>query len=197
MALLDLLPRQRACRAYRTDPVDDAIVRTILEAATRAPSAENRQPWVFVVVTETDRRAAIWQLAARAWAAGGSEAAARTLPATLHAHVDHGITSGFAGAPVTIVVGADLDRCHPATVGSSIFPAVQNLLLAATAHGLGSALTTIATVFADELAGLVRFPASIVPAAVIPLGHPAESLGSSRREPVEDHSHREEYGRGW
>ena len=58
-----------------------------------------------------------------------------------------------------LVVGADLDRCHRATIGSSIFPAVQNLLLAATAHGLGSALTTISTVFADELAALSRMSA--------------------------------------
>ena len=74
---------------------------------------------------------------------------------------------------------------------------LTRLLLAATAHGLGSALTTIATVFADDLAAIVGFPDSVVPLAVVPIGHPSRPLGSSRREPVEDHAHREEFGRGW
>ena len=192
-----LMARQRAHRTFLPDPIDDATMERLLESATRAPSAENRQPWQFVVVRGPDRRQAIWALAERAWSAGGRDAAAATLGDELHADVDHGITAGFAGAPVTIVVGADLDRCHAATIGSSVFPAVQNLLLAATAHGLGSALTTISTVFADDLREIVGFPASIVPVAVVPIGQPARRLGSSRREPVEDHAHREAYGNGW
>lgn len=196
-SLDELFTRQRAHRAFLSDPIDDDVIRRLLESATRAPSAENRQPWQFVVVTETDRRHTIWALAARAWVAGGRQAAAATLTDEMHADVDHGITAGFAGAPVTIVVGADLRRCHATTIGSSVFPAVQNLLLAATAHGLGSALTTISTVFADDLREVVGFPDSIVPVAVLPIGRPARRLGSSRREPVEDHAHREVYGNGW
>ena len=192
-----LFGRQRAHRAFLPEPVDDEIIRTLLADAIRAPSAENRQPWQFVVVTEARRRAAIWELAARAWAAGGRVAAEATLSTDLHADVDHGITTGFAGAPVTIVVGADLERCHTSTIGASVFPAVQNLLLSATAHGLGSALTTISTVFGDDLREIVGFPDTIVPVAVVPVGHPARRLGSSRREPVDDHAHREEYGNGW
>ena len=67
---------------------------------------------------------------------------------------------------------------------SSIFPAIQNLLLAAGALGLGSALTTIATAFADELRDAVGLPETVVPVAVVPLGVPARPLGPPRREPV-------------
>ena len=80
------------------------------------------------------------------------------------------------------------------TVPSSIFPALQNLLLAAGAVGLGSALTTIATAFAAELREIVGLPEALVPVAVVPLGYPAQPLGPPRREPFADHTHRDTYG---
>ena len=193
-ALHDLLPRQRACRAYLPDPIDDDRILALLEAATRAPSAENTQPWQFVVVSDADRLGEIWDLARKAYEYPNLVRTRGTLPPALHDEVDQGITSGFGAAPVSIVVGADTDRCSANLVGSSIFPAVQNLLLAATAHGLGSALTTISTVFAGKLAAVVGFPDSVLPVAVVPLGHPAKPLGLSRREPVADHVHRDVYG---
>ena len=106
-------------------------------------------------------------------------------------------TSSIVVPLKSIVVAVDTTKVDPSTVGSSIWPAVQNLLVAATAHGLGSALTTIATILRDELRSLVGLPDHIDPVGVVPLGHPARTLGSSRREPVEDHAHREEYGSGW
>jgi nitroreductase len=96
-----------------------------------------------------------------------------------------------------IVVCTDTERGHPATVGSSVFPATQNLLLAATALGLGSALTTISVGFADELRELLALPAHVAPQAVIPLGHPAKPLGPPRREPFADHTHRDRFGNPW
>lgn len=192
-----VMRRQRAHRTFTDDPVDDATVTELLELATRAPSAQNAQPWEFVVVRDPARRAALWELGARVWAMGGSEAARAAVPAEMHADVDHGITAGFAAAPVSIVIGVDTTKVAPGTGGSSIWPAVQNLLLAATARGLGSALTTIATIQHAELRALVGLPDHIDPVAVVPLGHPARRLGSSRREPVVDHAHREEYGTPW
>ena len=127
-----LLARQRACRSFLPDPVDDATIETVLAAACRAPSAENSQPWVFVVVSEPDHRRAIWELGERAWQHGGRQAS-WSLPRQLRDDVDRGLTGGYADAPVTVVVAADRTRCRSETVGSSIFPAVQNLLLAATA----------------------------------------------------------------
>ena len=195
--MADVLRHQRACRSFTDQPVDDELVTTLLELATRAPSAQNLQPWQFVVVRDADRRRRVWALAARVWEMAGADASRDVVPGTMHADVAHGVTEGFAGAPVTVVVGFDTERSDRGTMASSIWPAVQNLMIAATAHGLGSALTTIATFLGDDLRAEVGLPATIEPVAVIPLGYPAVPLGSSRREPVEDHAHREEYGRGW
>jgi nitroreductase len=95
------------------------------------------------------------------------------------------------------VVAADTERCLEATVASSTFPAVQNLLLAAGALGLGSALTTLTTAFGAELRDAVGLPEHVRPVAVVPLGRPRGPLGPPRREPVAEHTHRERYGQGW
>ncbi len=196
--VFDVIHRQRAHRAFSDRPVSDDDVARVLDAATFAPSAENRQPWVFFVVRDETERATIHELALRAWEGGGRDFSATRLPAELLADVDHGIAGGgYRAAPVVIVVCADTERGHPATVGSSVFPATQNLLLAATALGLGSALTTISIGFADELRELLALPAHIAPQAVIPLGHPTKPLGPPRREPFADHTHRDRFGHPW
>jgi nitroreductase len=102
---------------------------------------------------------------------------------------------GVSDAPVLVVVGADTERCLPPTIGSSVFPAVQNLLLAATALGLGSALTTLGTLLADDLRQLLSLPDAVVPVAVVPLGWSAALLGPPRREPISTKVHDEQYGR--
>jgi nitroreductase len=188
---------QRACREFSDDPVDDDLVARVLDAATFAPSAENRQPWEFVVVREPRTRAQLGDLTRRAWEAGGREFAASRLDAKLLSDVDAGATGGVAGAPVIIVVCADVERGLVQTVPSSIFPATQNLLLAATALGLGSALTTITTSFAAEMRELLGLPEHLVPVAVVPIGRPTRSLGPPRREPFAAHTHRERYGSDW
>jgi nitroreductase len=189
--------RQRAHRRFSPDPVSDDVVARLLTAATYAPSAENRQPWEFVVVRDEPRRAAIAGIMQRAWEASGrTYSAARLTPAVLH-HVDDGMTGGFATAPVMIVVAGDTERGFKQTLPSSVFPAVQNLLLAATALGLGSALTTIATVSASDLAPVVGLPEHVVPLAVVPVGWPARALGPPKREPFEHHTYREVFGRPW
>jgi nitroreductase len=113
------------------------------------------------------------------------------------ADVDRGATGGVADAPVNVVVCADTERGLEATVASSIFPCIQNLLLAATAVGLGSALTTIATGFRSELQDLLGLPAPVWPVAVVPLGHPARALGPPKRDPFSAHTHRDRYELRW
>ena len=188
---------QRACRAFADTPVDDATIARILDAAVRAPSAENKQPWEFVVVRDVDRRAAIGALMTRAWETAGRAFSRDRLPAAMLADVERGATGGIAAAPVHIVVGADTRRGLEATAAESIYPAVQNLLLAAAAVGLGSALTTIALGYGDELRALVGFPAPVRPMAVVPVGYPVRPLGPSRRDPFAVHTHREQYGVTW
>jgi nitroreductase len=189
--------RQRAHRDYADTPVSDQALEHMLEAATYAPSAENRQPWEFVVVRDGERRAAIGMLLQRAWESVGRRFSEGRLPSKLLADVERGATGGLAAAPVAIVVCADVARGLEQTAPSSIFPAVQNLLLAATALGLGSALTTIGVGYRSELRNLLRLPEHVVPMAIVPVGHPARPLGPPRREPFSAHTHRERYGSPW
>ena len=195
--LFAVVGRQRACREFSADPVSDDDLAPLLVAATHAPSAENRQPWEFVIVRDAAARATIGELTQRAWEAHGRAFSETRLSPKLLAEVDRGATGGIAGAPVHVVVCADLERGLEVTVGSSIFPAIQNLLLAATAVGLGSALTTITTAFATELTELLALPPTVRPVAVIPIGWPARPLGKPRREPFAEHTHREQYGKAW
>jgi nitroreductase len=193
----DVVHGQRACRAFRDDAVPDEVVARLLAAATHAPSAENRQPWLWVVVRHPDRRAAIGDLMRRAWEAGGRAWSEGRLPDSLLAEVDRGATGGLASAPVMVVVAGDTERSHPNALAASIFPAVQNLLLAAAAEGLGSVLTTLALRHADELSALLGLPAHLVPMAVVPLGHPARPAGTPRRRPLSEVARREDYATPW
>jgi len=193
----DVVLRQRACRRFSTEPVDDALVERCIEAATHAPSAENRQPWEFVVVRDAERRAAIGRLTRNAWRGGGRAHSEERLPPKLLAEVDAGAEGGVADAPVLVVVCGNGDTGMPVTLPSSIFPAVQNLLLAASALGLGSALTTLALLQDDELRTLLSLPPAVRPMAIVPLGWPAAPLGSPRRLPVTERTHREVFGRPW
>jgi nitroreductase len=181
-AFFDLVLRQRACRDFAPDPVPDEDVARMLEAAVHAPSAENAQPWVFVVVRDVDRRRRIAELTRRLWDGGAGDHSRPRLAAGLFAEVDGAIRSGFGGAPLLVVVAGDgRDPTTRATLGASVFPAVQNLLLAANALGYGSALTTLPTVAAAELRDLVQLPEGLEPMAVVPIGLPARPLGRPRR----------------
>jgi nitroreductase len=193
----DVVLRQRACRAFLSDAPDDALVERVLEAATFAPSAENKQPWVFVVVRDHRKRAAIGDLYRRAWEGGAKAHSESRLTPTLLDEVDKGAQGGIAAAPVLVVVGGDTRVGNPRAMAASVFPAVENMLLAAGALGLGTALTTLALVFSDELAKIVGFPIEVQPIAVVPLGWPAWTLGRPSRHPVAEKTHRDTYGSPW
>jgi nitroreductase len=193
----DVVHRQRACRAFGDDAVDDATVERVLEAATFAPSAENRQPWVFVVVRDAERRASIGALTRQAWEAGGRAHSESRLSPGLLADVEGGAQGGVAGAPVLVVVCGDTGLGDRRVMEASVFPAIQNLLLAATALGLGSSLTTLPLVFGQELASIVALPEHVLPMAVIPLGWPARPLSPPRRRPVAEKAYRETFGIPW
>jgi nitroreductase len=195
--LFDVVGRQRACREFRPDPVDDELVERCLRAATFAPSAENRQPWVFVVVRDPGLRAVIGELTRRAWRGGGRQHSEPRLTSALLADVERGAEGGVAGAPILVVVCGDTRLGLEVTLSASIFPAIQNLLLAATALGLGSALTTLSVAFGDELRAHLSLPEQVRPLAVVPLGWPVRSLGAPQRQPVTENAHRDRYGTGW
>jgi len=188
---------QRAQRAFTAEPVPDDLVERVLEAATYAPSAENTQPWVFIVVRDDAARGRIGELNRQAWEGGGRDFSRPRLSPEVFAKVEAGATGGIADAPVLVVVCGDASRCVEAVLESSVWPAVQNLLLAAHALGLGSALTTITTVFGDEMRSLLALPDHVRALGVVPLGWPARQLGPPRRAPVAEKTFRERYGEPW
>ncbi|HUA94509.1 MAG TPA: nitroreductase family protein [Acidimicrobiales bacterium] len=188
---------QRACRRFSDRSVDDELVSRCLTAATHAPSAENRQPWVFVVVREAALREAVGDLTRRLWRQAGRQHSEGRLSRALLADVEQGAEGGIAGAPVLVVVCGDARIGLEPTLPSSVYPAVQNLLLAANACGLGSAMTTLATVAAGELRELLDLPEEVHPMAVVPLGWPAAPPGPPRRLPLAERAHRDRYGNGW
>jgi nitroreductase len=190
----EVVHTQRAARSFLADVVDDGTVSRILTAATHAPSAENSQPFVFIVVRHAAIRQAIGDLTARLWKGGAQALEADRLSPAFLADVDHGATGGIAAAPVLIVVCGDTRLAYPQSMGASVFPAVQNLLLAAHALGLGSTLTTLPVLGGDELAALLDLPPEVVPVAVVPLGHLARPLGPPRRRPLAEMAHLDRYG---
>ncbi len=190
----EVVHTQRAARSFLPDDVDDEIVARILTAATHAPSAENSQPFVFIVVRDPALRAVIGELTARIWQGGARALEEERLSPAFLRDVDQGAMGGIAAAPVLIVVCGDTRLTYPQTMDSSVFPAVQNLLLAAHALGLGSTLTTMPVLAGGELSGPLGLPPEVVPVAVVPLGHLPAPLGPPRRQPLSEKAHRDRYG---
>jgi nitroreductase len=116
------------------------------------------------------------------------------------------LATDLAAAPVLIVccldhaqlgpiAAPDGGLVAPAAAYASIFPAVQNLLLAARALGLGTTLTTLHRGFEDELKALLAIPATVEVAAIVPLGWPTDRFGPTRRKPVEEVAFVDRWGR--
>lgn len=190
----DVVLTQRAARSFLPDDVDDKTVARILTAATHAPSAENSQPFVFVVVRDPALRAEIGALTARVWEGGARDAEAGRLSPTFLREVEEGALGGVAAAPVLVVVCGDTRLTFPNAMEASVFPAVQNLLLAAHALGLGSTLTTLPVLAGDGLPKALGLPPEVVPLAVVPLGHLAKPLGPPKRQPLAEKAHLDRYG---
>jgi nitroreductase len=186
MSLFDAIHSQRAIRHFSDKPVPDKAIETMLNAAIRAPSAGNRQPWRFVVMRDAALKRQLGQWYLSAWQAvtAGMEA----IPQPYR----HGaeLAQQMATVPVLILACIDHGRARtgpgPVTRGASIYPAVQNLLLAARALGLGTVLTTLHTRYESEIKALLHIPETVETAALIPVGYPAEGarFGRARRMPL-------------
>jgi len=188
MSLFEAISSQRAIRRFSDQPVSDEAIETMLSAATRAPNGGNRQPWRFIVMRDAEikRRLGQWYLSA--WQDATAEMAVLTQP------YRHGAELAQQMATVPVLILACIDhgeagiRPGPVTQGASIYPAVQNLMLAARALGLGTVLTTLHRQYEDEIKRLLHIPASVETAALIPVGYPAEGerFGGARRRPLSE-----------
>jgi len=188
---------QRAQRALRPDPVPEALIEKILEAGTHAPSAKNTQPWRFVVVQDPAIRKRIGEGARAAWE-GFARATHDDESDPIFQDVDRWATGGFAEAPVIIVLCGDTSILPLEQMGSSIYPAAQNILLAANALGLGSLMSSLPLYAPDgSFAKLLGLPDHVVPLATLPIGYPARKLGRPRRRPIRELTSRDRYGKPW
>jgi nitroreductase len=199
--LLAVMHAQRACRRFDPDgKVLDADLERVLESAVHAPSAENTQPWSFVVVRNEETRAQLADWWTETWNAGGGDFVRQSLnDKVLVADLEYGFNrGGFAAAPVVVVVCADTERVPEIYAPSSIYPAVQNLLLAAADLGYGSCLTTGLTTFGvDRVREKLQLPDTLLPMAAVYLGKSARKLSPPRRRPVASVTYREQFGNPW
>jgi nitroreductase len=182
-----LLATQRAVRKFSDRPVDDSIIAKILQAATRAPSARNVQPWRFIVVRERETKRLLGevfdQLGAQLYGAGAPD------------------RTPWKDVPVLIAVCSERvfgeGESAATALGASIYPAVQNLLLAAHSLGLGSVLTTRWKSREAEIRPLLGLPESMSLHAIIPLGWPDQAYGRNRRRHLGEVAFRERFGEAW
>jgi nitroreductase len=198
--LFDAIESTRSLRRFRPDPIPDGILASILTAATQAPSGRNAQAWRFLVVRDPVPRRRIGDLYREAWAEysppGRLAAIAdprerRRVESAIHLSEHMG-----EEAPVLVLVCQPRDARPPAneiaarmnarTAGASIYPAVQNLLLAARAYGIGGCLTTIHLFREEQVKAALGIPADVDTYALIPLGYPLDNFGPVRRRPVAD-----------
>ncbi len=204
MPLEDAMLTQRAIRRLKPDPVDDDLVLHLIELALKAPSGSNAQTWEFIVVKDPAVKAKLGKLNRRAFSLYGAigrrqmkrennQPMLRIIEA-VQWQADH-----FEEIPVVVVACLNgwIPPWPPLAASSlygSIYPSVQNLLLAARAAGLGAALITLplwSKILAQRALGL---PFKVTPCAVIPLGWPKGKYGPTKRRPVEEVVSLDRYG---
>lgn len=204
IGLYEAMSTLRAVRKLRSDPIPDDVLNRVFEAATFAPSGGNRQPWRMIAVREQASKDALADLYKTKWAefAGSYKKAFEGLPDDERAAEERTLVAGdyladhLGQAPVLVIVcfnpklmaitDAGLDRIS-VVGGGSIYPAVENMLLAARAEGLGCVLTTLLCMEEDKVKALLDIPKGWSTAAMIPLGYPVgRGHGPIKRLPVAD-----------
>ncbi len=206
MDVLDVIYTTRAMRRLKPDPIPPDVLRAILDAAIRAPSGGNQQSWSFVVVQDAALRAGLAEMyrpvIQSLFEPGGAYHAQLTSddpavaePVRRMARSVLYLGDHMHEAPV-IVIACIRTGGRPTTVvtGSSIYPAVQNLMLAARAFGVGSALTTVHRNREDDVRTLLGIPPEVETAALVPLGYPIGRWGVAQRRPLEEVAFADRWG---
>lgn len=188
---------QRAIRRWTDQPVPDELIWKVIEAGTKAPSGSNLQPWRFIVIKDQETRDAISAQLRQGLENPGLQAMidnaikSGTKGERLMMTGARGLFENLASAPVFIVpciyqISSPTQDPQSLLAGSSIYQAVQNMLLAARALGLGTVMTT----FQGAVDGVLRercgIPDDAVPAAIIPMGFPDGNFGPTNRKPVDE-----------
>ena len=199
--LFETIRTARAIRRLKPDPVPKALIRKVCEAGIYAPSGGNRQPWIFVVVTDAERRAWIAERYRKAFHAyikpafdeaeadpTFPEAKLRNMRAALHL-ADH-----LHEAPVHLFVAGWTRRGQEQ--GQAIYPAIQNVLLACRAVGLGASLTSVHRTYGAEIDEYLGLSEKTPSSALIPIGWPRGKHGVPPRTPIDEKLHWEMFEPG-
>ena len=202
--VFEIMQTTRAMRRLKPDPVPDALIARILRAGAGAANGGNTQKWRFLVVKDPAIKQAVqtWYKKAYDEVIGPRYAGSAPPPGTdaakyarQHAAVEY-LTEHFHEAPVWIV--ACLDDARPNRMsGASIYPAVQNMLLAARALGLGSTLTTRHLLYEKEAEAALGLPDGVHSYAILPIGWPLGKFGPVGRGPLEEITYLDRWGEHW
>jgi len=198
--LFEIMQTMRAMRRLKPDPVPDELIRKILQAGACAPNGGNTQRWRFLVIKDPKIKQGVQVYYKRAFDEVVGPRYLKSAPPPgvsreqynrQHAAVEY-LTNHFHEAPVWIVAcienpHADVQGTAASTraSGASIYPAVQNMLLAARGLGLGATLTTRHLLFAKEVNEVLGLPEKAETFAIIPIGYPLGKFGPVSRQPVE------------
>lgn len=195
MELFDAIATTRSIRRYRPEPIPDEVMATILWAASRAPSGSNRQPFRFLVLREGERalaaKALLGEAARAAWGAkragdryaDGSGAVASSPKARMARTMDEYVAR-FEEIPAVVLACLVRYREANPIEGASVYPAVQNLLLAARDLGYGGAMSMWHAACEQPLRVLLGIPEGTAISATVTLGRPAGHHGPVRRRPL-------------
>lgn len=205
----------RAVRRLRPDPIPDDVLERVFRAATWAPSGGNRQPWRMIAVRDPAVKAKIAPLYAGPWStySDDSRKLGAAMPEALRAGLMRTLEAGdqlaanLAQTPVLAVFCfdpaalhvTDADQDHPSVVGGgSLYPAVQNLLLACRAEGLGCTLTTLLSMRTKEMREILGIPDGWGVYAMVPIGWPERGgHGPVSRRPMEESIFQDRFGESW
>lgn len=212
MGIYQAMSTLRAVRRLRPDPIPDDVLRRVLAAATWAPTGGNAQPWRVIVVADAAKKRRLQVLYVGPWAAYEAEARGRldALDAEARAREERTLAAArhlaehLHEAPVILVFCfhpgmmaiTDAGQDRPSVVGgASLYPAVQNALLACRAEGLGCTLTTLLCSREPEVRELLGIPPAWGTCAHLPIGYPASrGHGPIARRPVERMAYLDAWG---
>jgi nitroreductase len=202
LSLVEAIYSLRAMRRLSPDPISEQDLRFLVDAATQAPSASNGQNWAFIVVTDEGQRrrlGEIYREVGRAVIRDQALASGRLPPETEKVYRNAMLlVEGMGTVPALIVVAArgqhPADALQGAAWYGSLFPAVQNLMLAARSRGLGTTLTTLHKLREADVKAVLGIPDGWETVALIPVGRPLGRFGPVRRTPSEQVTHWDRWG---
>jgi nitroreductase len=200
--LFEIMQTCRSMRRLKPDPVPDELITKILEAGTSAPNGGNFQRWRFLVIKDRKIKEAVqvWYKRAFDETVGPRYLASEPPPGVSkerylrqHEAVSY-LTDHFHEAPVWIVACQEDGLTPNRASGASVYPAVQNMVLAARALGLGTTLTTRHLLYEKEAEAALGLPRGVHSYAILPIGYPMGKFGPTKRAPLAEIVYQDRWG---